>query len=148
MHKNVAANGFASFGVLVNGAPSNIQFATVQPYSPGIFAVTHASSGTLVDGNNPATVGERLVIYANGLGPVNGPMVTGQPASSTALEPTTVQATAKMNGTTATVEFSGLTPGFIGLYQVNLIVPAGVSGTAFLDLGSGGLTASVNFPVK
>jgi uncharacterized protein (TIGR03437 family) len=54
-----------------------------------------------------------------------------------------------MNSTPATVVFSGLTPGFLGLYQVNATIPSGVSGTAFVDLSIGGQTApSVNFPVK
>jgi uncharacterized protein (TIGR03437 family) len=142
------AGGFSTFGVLVNGAPSNILFNTVNTYSPGIFVITH-QNGTLVNDAGPATVGETLVVYATGLGPVNGPMVTGQPASSTTLEPTNPQATAKLNSITAPVVFSGLTPGFIGLYQVNVTVPPGVSGTAFLDLSIGGATApSVNFPVK
>jgi uncharacterized protein (TIGR03437 family) len=142
------AGGFSTFGVLVNGAPSNILFNTVNTYSPGIFVITH-QNGTLVNDAGPATVGETLVVYATGLGPVNGPMVTGQPASNTTLEPTNPQATAKLNSITAPVVFSGLTPGFIGLYQVNVTVPPGVSGTAFLDLSIGGATApSVNFPVK
>jgi uncharacterized protein (TIGR03437 family) len=143
------ATGFGSFGVLVNGAPSNIVFNTIAQYSPGIFVVTHAATGALITDSNPAAVGERLVVYCTGLGPVSGPMVTGQPASLTTLQQTTAQATAKINSIPATVEFSGLTPGFLGLYQVNIIVPPGVTDRGFLDLSIGGLTApSVNFPVR
>jgi uncharacterized protein (TIGR03437 family) len=143
------ATGFGSFGVLVNGAPSNIVFNTIAQYSPAIFVVTHAATGALITDSNPAAAGERLVVYCTGLGPVSGPMVTGQPASLTTLQQTTAQATAKINSIPATVEFSGLTPGFLGLYQVNIIVPPGVTDRGFLDLSIGGLTApSVNFPVR
>jgi len=34
------ATGLAPFGVIVNGAPSNVQFATVSTYSPGVFMVS------------------------------------------------------------------------------------------------------------
>lgn len=140
--------GFAPYGVVVNGLPSSIQFATVTTTSPGIFVVTH-QNGTLLNDSTPGTAGETLVVYATGLGPVNGAMVTGQAASTTSLAPTLQQATAKMNGINAPVSFSGLTPGFLGLYQVNVQVPAGISGTAFLDVTINGVTApSVNFPVK
>ena len=141
--------GFAPFGVIVNGAPSNIATTTVATYSPSIFVVTHAATGALITDSNPATVGERLVVYSTGLGPVDGAMVTGQPASLTSLQQTTTPATAKVNSIPASVEFSGLTPGFLGLYQVNIIVPQGVTDRGFLDLTIGGLTApSVNFPVR
>jgi len=141
--------GNAPYGVVVNGAPSSIQFANVIAYSPDVLAVVHSDGATPITSTNPASVGETVVIYATGLGPVNGAMVTGQPASTTALTTTTQSATAKMNSIASQVVFSGLTPGFIGLYQVNATVPAGVSGTAFLDLTINGITApSANFAVK
>jgi len=53
------ATGLAPFGVIVNGAPSNVQFATVSTYSPGVFmvsptvgAITHAD-GSPVSGTVP-----------------------------------------------------------------------------------------------
>jgi uncharacterized protein (TIGR03437 family) len=141
--------GFAPYGVVVNGLPSPIQFTNVQVFSPDILAVAHSDGATPVTPGNPASAGETVVIYATGLGTVNGSMVTGQPASTTSLQATVTSATVKMNSTPAAVVFSGLTPGFLGLYQVNATIPSGVSGTAFVDLSIGGQTApSVNFPVK
>ena len=142
------ATGYAPFGMIVNGAPSNLQTAIVSTYSPGVFmvsptlgAITHAD-GSPVTATSPATANETVVVYATGLGPVSGSMVTGKPASTTSLQPTMPdQATAKIGGITAPVAFSGLTPGFIGLYQVNVQIPANVPQGALLTIGIGGQTA-------
>jgi len=148
--------GFGSFSMIVNGTPSNVQSVGVLTYSPDVFmvspaqaAITHAD-GSLVSNASPATANETVVVYATGLGPVTGPMVTGQPASSSSLQPTTPQpATATLNGIPAAVSFSGLTPGFIGLYQVNVQVPANAVPGSFLTIGIGGERApAVPLPVK
>jgi uncharacterized protein (TIGR03437 family) len=126
------ATGFATFGMIVNGATSNLQFTTVNTLAPAVFvisatqaAITHVD-GSLVTTSSPATGGETIVVYATGLGPVNGAMVTGQAASTTTLAPTTNTTTAKIGGVNAPVSFAGLSPGFTGLYQVNLQIPSNV----------------------
>ena len=142
------ASGFASFGMIVNGAPSNVQFATVSTYSPGVFsisntqaAITHVD-GSLVSTASPAAVNETVVVYATGLGPVSGGMVTGKPASTTSLQPTTPQqATATIGSVPAPVSFSGLTPGFTGLYQVNVQIPANVPPSSSLVITIGGVSS-------
>jgi uncharacterized protein (TIGR03437 family) len=117
--------------------------------SPSVAAITHVD-GSLVTSASPAAANEVVVVYATGLGPVSGAMVTGSPASSTSLQPTTPQpATATLGNIPATVSFSGLTPGFTGLYQVNVQVPANAPGGAFLTIAIGGQTAPpVALPVK
>ena len=150
------ATGFAPFGMIVNGAPSNVQFATVSTYSPDVFmvspalgAITHAD-GSLVSDTSPAAANEVVVVYATGLGPVSGAMVTGSPASSTSLQPTTPQqATATFGNIPAAVWFSGLTPGFTGLYQVNVQVPANLPPFSPLVIGIGGTSAPpVPLPIR
>ena len=148
--------GMGSFSMIVNGTPSNVQSAGVLTYSPDVFmvspaqaAITHAD-GSLVSATSPAAANETVVVYATGLGPVSGAMVTGKPASSTSLQPTTPQpATATLGGIPATVSFSGLTPGFTGLYQVNVQVPANVPSGSFLSISIGGERApAVPLPTK
>ena len=98
--------------------------------------VTH-SDGTLVSASKPANVGEALTAWAVGLGPVNPPATTGQPAPTAA--PTTqtyslnfnysVNAlplkpyTGRPNVKPPQALFAGLVGGFVGLYQVNFVVP-------------------------
>jgi uncharacterized protein (TIGR03437 family) len=148
--------GMGTFSMIVNGAPSNVVSKGVYTYSPDVFmvsaaqaAITHAD-GTLVSSASPAAVNETVVVYCTGLGPVSGPMVTGAPASSTSLQPTTPQpATATLGGVPATVSFSGLTPGFTGLYQVNIQVPANTAPGSLLTIAiGGGMAPAVPLPVR
>jgi uncharacterized protein (TIGR03437 family) len=148
--------GFGWFSMIVNGVPSNVQIAAVATYSPDVFmvspaqaAITHADYSP-VSNASPAAPNETVIVYCTGLGPVSGAMVTGQRASLTSLQPTTPQpATATLNGIPAAVSFSGLTPNFIGLYQVNVQVPANAAPGSFLTIGIGGGRApAVPLPVK
>ncbi len=68
------------------------------------------------------------VVYSTGLGDVSPPIGTGQPAPSTEpLARTVNPVTVTIGGVSAQVLYAGLAPGYAGLYQVNALVPAGVS---------------------
>jgi uncharacterized protein (TIGR03437 family) len=74
------------------------------------------------------------VVFATGLGVVQNPPPAGEPASLTTLSPTIPSfASATVGGMPAAVAFSGLAPGYVGLYQVNLAVPPGAP-TGNVDL--------------
>jgi uncharacterized protein (TIGR03437 family) len=63
--------------------------------------------------------------------------------------PATRPVTAAIGGRTANVIYSAASPGFTGLYQVAMTVPAGVSGTVSLQLQMGGAASNVvNIPVQ
>jgi uncharacterized protein (TIGR03437 family) len=84
------------------------------------------SSYRLVDSTNPATPGTTVIlIYGTGLGQVTNQPPTGSPALSSPLSETPTKPTVTIGGVPASVMFSGLAPGFVGLYQVNAQVPAG-----------------------
>ena len=78
----------------------------------------------LVTPSAPAKAGDVLVIYCAGLGVTNPPVADGvaSPAAQTQA-PVTVT----IGGRSANVAFAGLTPTLVGLYQVNVTMPAGVS---------------------
>jgi uncharacterized protein (TIGR03437 family) len=105
--------------------------------SPCLGLVTHAD-GSLVTQAKPAQPGEEVVLYAVGLGQTNPPQQTGQPAASAA--PTVTPIALDFNyrpNSLATKPapaapqalFAGATPGFVGLYQVNFVVPPVPTGT-------------------
>ena len=77
-----------------------------------------------------ASVGDEVVAYFTGGGPVQaaGKLVTGSPTPN-GLSPVTGNSTVTVGTATATIKYIGLTPGSIGLYQVNFIVPQLAKGT-------------------
>jgi len=84
----------------------------------------------------PATIGDYLVIYATGLGlttpngdPNGKPLPTGvaPPSDGSVLYQTPTLPTVTIGGIATKVLFSGLAPGFPGLYQVDVQVPSGVA---------------------
>jgi hypothetical protein len=78
-----------------------------------------------------------------GLGPVSNTPASGAAASLTTLSNTVVQPKMTIGGFDAPVIFWGLTPGFIGLYQVNVTGPAAVaSGTVDLTVQANGVTSN------
>ncbi|HVW12125.1 MAG TPA: hypothetical protein VHC90_26280 [Bryobacteraceae bacterium] len=115
---------------------------TVTPLQPGIYTVntsgsgpgivTNALTGALNDANHPAQASDFLVIYMTGLGEVVGPNGEAGPADGAAAPSdkvfhTVATVTATIGGLPTPVLFSGLTPTFAGLYQVNVQLPAGVT---------------------
>jgi len=128
--------------------------------APGIFtlnqsgggraAVLHASSGAPVSDTNPARPSEILSVFASGLGATSPAATSGAAATSLPLQTTTREVTASIGGLSAPVSFSGLAPGFAGLYQVNVQVPESVaSGELVLVITSADSTSNaVTIPVQ
>jgi uncharacterized protein (TIGR03437 family) len=112
--------------VTVSALPSNVYTVPLAAVSPGVFAIVDATSNSVVTGSTPVKRGDALVIYANGLGPVNNQPASGEPSPGPPqqLAATSVNPSVTIGGSIATVAFSGLTPGSVGLYQVNVTVPA------------------------
>jgi uncharacterized protein (TIGR03437 family) len=125
--------------VVTNGATSSAAFAgTAQQYSTSFFVfnggpyvvATHLNGNligptTLYPGlSTPAAASETIIIYTNGFGPVNPPVVSGSATQAGSLPSLPV---VKIGTNLAAVSFAGLVSP--GLYQFNVQVPAGaVSG--------------------
>jgi minor extracellular serine protease Vpr len=96
---------------------------------PGIFVynnhalAVHPSDGALVTPDDPAFPGEVLILYATGLGPLSIPLADGYPAPSSPLAYTIEPFQVIVEGESSEVLFSGLAPGFDGVYQINFRVP-------------------------
>jgi uncharacterized protein (TIGR03437 family) len=94
-----------------------------------IAAVHGANPILFVSGGNipglptaPAKSGETLILYGTGFGPLqSGTKVAGVIASglTTLANPFAIT----IGGFPATVSYQGLTPGLVGVYQFNIVVP-------------------------
>jgi uncharacterized protein (TIGR03437 family) len=116
--------------------------------------VTHAN-GTLVSEGRPAAVGEELVAYAVGLGATNPAVPAGQPATHPVptVESFTLDSVTPTIGGTAPNQpvvplFTGLVPGYPGLYQINFIVPPLPSGALPCTFGGTPVAVLTNLTVS
>jgi uncharacterized protein (TIGR03437 family) len=109
----------------------------------GAHIIAQHSDFTLVNSKNPAKPKEFLVMYLVGLGATDPAVPSGAPAPSATLAKVTHQPTVTVGSLPAKVLFAGLTPGFVGLYQINFQVPAGVaSGDIEVDVTQNGVAAN------
>jgi uncharacterized protein (TIGR03437 family) len=121
---------------------SNTVTVPVGVTSPGIYsldqsgtgagAIEHAN-GAVVNAANPAVAGETVVVFLTGMGAVT-PAITDGTASTGNPQHQTPLPTVYVADQQATVNFSGLTPGFPGLYQLNVIIPISLSSTGNFPL--------------
>jgi len=118
---------------LTYSQPISIDVGPAQPaaFQSGGSAIAVAYRGSvapfLVSSASPATAGDVLVIYCAGLGPTDPPVPDGVASPSFPLAQTKSPVTVTIGGQNAGVQFAGLAPGFVGLYQVNAVVPAGIA---------------------
>jgi len=113
--------------VLIAGAQPGVFTVDGSGKNQGHIYIAKADgTATLAGPASPAKAGDVLVMYCAGLGPVNVPVVDGTASPFSPIAFTTNQVTVTIGGINAPVAFSGLTPGFAGLYQINAVVPAGV----------------------
>jgi uncharacterized protein (TIGR03437 family) len=124
------------------GTATNTLTVQLKPYSPALFTMNQGGTGqaaTLIAGtasiaapngafsnSRPVKVGEYISIYATGLGDVSNRPAVGASSPSSPLSYTVATPEVTIGGVSAPVTFSGLAPGFVGLYQINVKVPAGV----------------------
>jgi uncharacterized protein (TIGR03437 family) len=151
----VGGQASVTLAAVLNGTAGASQTVDVAAFAPAIFTTNSQGSGpgaiqdssyNLISASNPAIAGTTtILIYCTGLGAVSANQpATGAPASLTELAPTSNQATVTIGGVTENAAFSGLAPGFVGLYQVNALVPSGVSsGSAVpVTITVGGVTSN------
>ena len=146
--------GLATIVVKNGSSTSNAAAFTVPETGPGIFtfqqngqtrAVVQNPDYSVNAADNPAKVGDILVAYFTGGGPVqNKGLGTGTPAPG-GLSRVTNSSFVTVANKPAMVTYVGLTPNFVGLYQVNFKVPGVAAGDYPLILNIGGQAS--NAPV-
>ena len=91
-------------------------------------ASIYHSDGSLVTTGNPTTRDQTLTIFAAGLGPTTGGTVTaGAPSPSSPLAVTSAVSVyfgpVGYSQAPVVVNWSGLVPGLLGVYQIDVYVP-------------------------
>jgi uncharacterized protein (TIGR03437 family) len=129
--------GLATASVVVtrNGqssAPVNVPELELQPaiYTApaGGAVVVHNSDYTLVTPALPLVPGESAFLYAAGLGAVVNQPATGSAAPASPLAETVADVRVTLAGLACEVQYAGLAPGLVGVYQVNFRVPINAPG--------------------
>jgi uncharacterized protein (TIGR03437 family) len=138
----VMGNERVTIAVQSSGLSSNGTSLDLTPFAPGAFTVNGGGAGqaaVLIAGPNspvaapaesfpgsrPALPGEFLEIFCTGLGPIRGEgPATGEAAPVGVNARTAAQPHVMIGGVPAILNFSGLAPGLVGIYQLNVQVPA------------------------
>jgi len=144
----------------VASAPVSFQ---VNTGAPGLFAVNFGTGQAIAYGNSDgllaaapgaipglnthaAKIGDQttLVLLATGLGPVTGSVQTGDIVRDGALHTCINTPTVLVGGVKAQVAFAGLTPQFVGVYQINIVIQPGTpTGNAVpVQIQSNGITTT------
>jgi uncharacterized protein (TIGR03437 family) len=93
-----------------------------------------------------APKGDFVFVYVSGLGPVSNQPADGAGAPSLPLAATVVSVPVTLGGVPCEVQYAGLAPGLVGVYQVNFRIPAGIaSGPQSLVVGN---SPAVNVAVE
>jgi uncharacterized protein (TIGR03437 family) len=146
--------------VSVNNAVTLPQMLDIVPAAPGVLSaldgpappyvqngahiiVQHSADYSLVTSSHPAAPGEYLIMYLVGLGATNPSVLSGYATPASPLHPVTLQPTVSVGSELATVTYAGLSPLFVGLYQINFQVPAGsAAGDLEVDVRQNGMAAN------
>jgi uncharacterized protein (TIGR03437 family) len=109
----------------------------------------------LIDNAHPAMPGETIVVWLTGLGPLDQPVATGAPGPSNPPAHPLAHlecGLGSLNGGPRwqglVLPFIGYAPGLVGVYQVNVTIPAGwPAGMSLLDCYSGQQSSTQSLPI-
>lgn len=130
------------------GGASSSFSVTITSSAPGIYqygtnrAVATNQDGALNASSTPAAAGSVITVYMTGIGAVSPTVSDGQPTPSSPTSSATASFSATIGASSATVQFLGLSPGFAGLAQANILVPTLPSGDYPLVITIGGYVST------
>lgn len=149
---SAVAAGNATVEVFANGlqTPVSTGTVTVADASPGVFTVNQ--TGTLqatvlnsdfsynadfdaLPGSRPEASGNYVVIYATGIGRTAPLVADGQAGPTSPLAIADGVTSVTIGGLSAQVLYSGLAPNFVGLWQINAVLPASLPTNLATSLG-------------
>jgi uncharacterized protein (TIGR03437 family) len=134
-----AATGDGTIQVVRNGTAGNLIYVDINAQVPrfilyGNYGIMTTPAGALTGiPSSPVKIGDTVVIYTLGLGPTSPPVPSGtaSPVSPLAYVLGSTQVcfgveTPFYQAPCATPSFTGLTPNYVGLYQIDVTIPAGI----------------------
>jgi minor extracellular serine protease Vpr len=151
----------AQVKVTIDFSYGNVVTIPISNYSPAFFPVGTVAAATnaagVISASNPAVRGDPqgITLYVNGLGPVTNQPATGDPtplptSSAGPFSQTTTKPVVLIGNVSVPVLFSGLAPGEVGVYQVNVTLPTAIpAGTQPITISIGGQTSpGLTLPVQ
>ena len=117
--------------VLSNARGSSSPFTfSPQALAPAVFrmadgtpAIFRASDGKVVTDATPIHLDEKFTIYLTGMGPVSPGVAAGTVAPASPLSTTDITPKVYLGPVQLFTLWSGLAPGLVGVYQINVQVP-------------------------
>ena len=153
VHVAVVSSGVRGLTATVNVAPEVPGIFTTSASGTGQGAVLLANSDVIAAASGsipgrtsqPVARGEIVSIFCTGLGAVDPAVEAGQPAGDSPASVTLMTPVVLVGGVPTDVLFSGLAPGFVGLYQVNVRIPetAPVGDAVSLQIQIGGQSSNI-----
>jgi uncharacterized protein (TIGR03437 family) len=128
-------SGNADIVLKTPGGSSDALRTTVLPTAPAVFlsgtagpvtgipVILRSTNGELVTPSNPIHPSDHISIYLTGMGQTMPQVPSGAPAPSDPLSLVLVQPTVTLGGVNLPIEYAGLTPGSVGVYQINAAIP-------------------------
>jgi uncharacterized protein (TIGR03437 family) len=127
----IAGRSTAMLVITRDGVSSTPVAVPILEFQPAIYTrdadqavVVHNSDFTLVTADKPLGRGEFAFVYAAGLGRVSNQPVTGRAGAASPLPQVASEVRITLAGLPCEVQYVGLAPGLVGVYQVNFRVPA------------------------
>ena len=121
-----AGMGLVKIAVDNSGARGAMQSIPVANAAPGIFtydggrAAVTDQRGDFITPSNPADRNTIVTVYMTGQGPVAPMLASGQAATATPLIRAPLNASVQIAGHEADIQFLGMTPGLVGVLQLNI----------------------------
>lgn len=111
-------------------------FAIAEDWNTGYAQITASA---------PAQPGDIVILFATGLGAVMPKAITGQAATTASPISGSGALTVTLNGTAldpSAVLYAGLSPGSVGLYQINVVLPPNPGTNPQVQVSLGGQTSA------
>jgi len=129
------------------------------PAAPALFeldvhtAVATEPDGSVLTAAAPAAPGDIVILYATGLGQTNPPVESGVLPTQAAPLVDIGKFSVVLNGVAvnpSAISYAGIAPGFAGLYQINVRLPASTGANPQIRIGLGGILSptGISLPVR